>query len=372
MKETKVIFFCSTKDFSKFTRRSTTEALGKLLPNSLCICVSSFWRSGKVKIQSDHIKTIPYYYFIPYKLLRISNFLVILNHLLNKLMNSKITFENYSTVIMSTPRDKIFLSYFKNSKKIFILSDPYHLMGYTYNDTKKILYDANIVLCTSKELSKSYSIKYFDLSNKKFYYWPNCVDISVWDINKFKNFKHSKDNDYNENALIIGFAGNLMEVTDIDLLRNLVYELKNFHFIIAGECKYRVGSSEMNVFSEIVNLSNVTYRGYIHYNELPKEIIKWDICIMIDKLSELALYHHHNKIYQYLAMGKPVVYQENIEDYLFLKHVTFPAKNLGEFVRQVHHLQEKLKTNSNMDYLCIKTANENSSSNRASQIIHLI
>ena len=61
--------------------------------------------------------------------------------------------------------------------------------------------------------------------------------------------------------------------------------------------------------------SNVKYLGNIPYEKLPKTVARWDVGLVTDKMDEYASYMHHNKVYQYLALGIPVVSLKIHEDY---------------------------------------------------------
>lgn len=363
----KILILCNVSDFTAYTRRATLESIAKLSPGTICISTVSFWFSQKLNLKSEHLEIIPFYYYFPYPLIRRFKILNLINFKINTL-RTNLDLKSFDTVVLSRPHNHIFGPYIKDKKKVVILSDAYHTMGNTLNETGKVLKMADVIMATSMALKDVYVKKYYSIVDKEIVYWPNCVDLDVWDPQKLIN---SKVYSLSE-KVIIGFAGNFMEATDIHLLNEIVQQVKTVTFVLAGKCNYAQDSLEYQIFQKIIKEPNVDYKGYIHYTELPQEVMTWDICIMIDAISEHASYHHHNKMYQYLALGKPVIYQKNHEDYQSLNEVAVGVIGSADFVQELEKLISKLQNGVDFSADAKRLAALNSSDTRAEQLLNVI
>lgn len=363
----KILILCNVYDFSAYTRRATLESIAKLAPGTSCISTVSFWFKEKLNLKSEYMTITPFYYYFPYPVIRRFKFLNALNFRLNTL-RTNFDLNSFDTVILSRPHNHIFAPFIKNKKKVVILSDAYHTMGNTLEETRKVLELGDVVMATSMALRDVYVQKYFGIKDKNIVYWPNCVDLEVWDHLKLSNGQRKTPS----NPVTVGFAGNFMEATDIDLLADIVDKLKTVTFVLAGKCKYAENSPEYEIFQKIIKSPNVDYKGYIHYTELPEEVAKWDIGIMIDAISEHASYHHHNKMYQYLALGKPVVYQKNHEDYEPLTGAAFGVTGSAEFILKLQEVIDQVASGTDYSQRAKYLASLNSSDKRAEQLLEII
>lgn len=363
----KILILCNVFDFTAYTRRATLESIAKLSPGTKCISTVSYWFPQELRLHSDHLEITPFFYYFPYQLIRRFRILNYINFMINR-MRKNFHLEDFDTVILSRPHNHIFGPYIKDKKKIVILSDAYHTMGNTLEETRKVIEMADVIMATSMALKEVYVQKYYSINNKEIVYWPNCVDLEVWDPEKLNGKISRSIND----EIIVGFAGNFMEATDIHLLYEVVQKMKNVTFILAGKDNFPANAPEKEVFQKIISAPNVNYKGYIHYTQLPQEVMTWDICIMIDAISEHASYHHHNKMYQYLALGKPVVFQKNHNDYESLKEVAVGVTGSAEFVEQLGLMIQKIKNGEDFAEKAKYMASLNSSEKRAEQLLSII
>ena len=92
---------------------------------------------------------------------------------------------------------------------------------------------------------------------------------------------------------------------------------------------------------------------------------------MFDAKSEISEYVHHNKIYQYLAFGKPIVIQRTHHDYDELASVVYICDKTEDFLVSI---TEAIKHINDAKYInnCIKLAKLNSSTERAKQFMNII
>jgi len=272
-------------------------------------------------------------------------------------------FGNYDAVIISSPLQAYLLD-FCTKKVIYILSDPYHLMGYRYEYEKRVLDAADIVLATSRNLRDVYLPRYFGHELTNVFYWPNTADLSLWDHYKYPQ------KDSLSKPPILGFAGNFMKIVDLDLLDLITDRFEECTFRIAG----RISCSDQGFCSRLERIlakPNVAYLGFIPFNDLPMEVAQWSVCLMLDDKTELSSYHHHNKLYQYLALGKPVVAQRNHSDYDALGDVVQLANDPDEFIAGVEEAL-RLVDDHTLYQRRIDVAQQNSSIVRAKEFLGLV
>ena len=147
---------------------------------------------------------------------------------------------------------------------------------------------------------KAFLQKYFRHNKDNVYYWPNTVDIEIWDHDKVKNYKIRNE------KVKIGFIGDFIDITDIDLLDHITDHFRDYEFHLAGRVRIKE-NNRLECLKKIFMKKNVVYLGQYTYNKLPEIVIQWDAGIILDSKSEISSYRHHNKLYQYLALGKPVI-----------------------------------------------------------------
>jgi len=363
----KILAICEGTNFKNFTRRATFEAIARNGCQLDALCHPHIRNYFHTKFRSDHVRifcryrTIPLRYLKKYKLLKLISSIVI------KMFWGKF-FDKYDVVVFSSPDQYYFLPLCKN-KKIFIVSDPFHLLGKnsTFNKEKMLIDHSDLIFTTSQQLKNVYLPKYFNHKKRNVIYWPNTVDVKLWD---YKLFAHSKKRVTCQNA-VLGFLGNLNEVTvDIDLLEYITEKLDEACFEIAGKinCKNTGVSARIK---NILQRKNVHYLGYLPYCEVMKKVASWDIGLMLDPKQEISEYVHHNKIYQYLALGKPAVVQKTHNDYDHLKDVVFISGSKQEYVDNIQKAILKVNDDAFVRN-CLEISHNNSSDKRAEQFIKQI
>ncbi|PQA52731.1 glycosyltransferase family protein [Siphonobacter curvatus] len=320
----KILAVSESLDLNNYTRASTFEAISELY-NLDYLVIANF---SNQKIICDNIKNkvLKIVTYLPRK----SKFFNIEKRLRARYV--KRLLNEYDIIIITSPNQELLIDYIDKSKVVFLLSDPYHIMNDKEDESikskmKNIINKADIILATSKNLIATYLPKYFNHKSKNAYYWPNCVNLRIWNLER-EHFNNGVGN----NNKIIGFAGNFMNITDIELLDYITTNLPNVSFHIAGKISF---SEYTENLTKIFSKSNVKYLNYIDHKELPKEVAQWNVCLMLDKKCEIASYHHHNKIYQYLSLGKPVVLLNYTEDYIDFQEYIYIAQNKVEYLEKL-------------------------------------
>lgn len=357
----KIIAVCSTIEFQN---RATIEAISEEYGCIDVICKRHIRDFFKPKTKSSKIKISYLHSIIPESLVKYKILLKI------ELLITKIKIgwlvKKYNTSLFTNTHVAYLLPLFEKTKKIALFVDPYTLMneGKSTESEIALIKKCDAVLCTSKKLAHKYIPKYLGVKNANTYYWPNTVDLSIWDINKFSHKKKSA-------VPILGYAGNMNEITiDIPLLDRITDHFDNCKFIMAGKLNFKNKIHTLQM-EKIFSKGNVEYVGLIPYSQLQQEVFNWDVCLMLDRIYELSEYVHHNKVYQYLALGKPVVGIKTHNDYEPLSECVFEARSPEEFISCI---QSALTIRNQKPFIekCIELAKMNSSTNRAHQFMEIL
>jgi len=101
---------------------------------------------------------------------------------------------------------------------------------------------------------------------------------------------------------IIGFFGLIEEWIDLELIRNLAAQHKEWTFLMIG----RVAVD----YSAFDDINNVHFIGSVNYEELPNYAQVFDVSLIPVVTNELIRNFNPLKLREYLAMGLPVVTAE--------------------------------------------------------------
>ncbi len=102
-------------------------------------------------------------------------------------------------------------------------------------------------------------------------------------------------------APVVGFVGALYDWIDWSLIGRVAMKLAGFSFVFVGP----FGSVAPPAW--IVKLPNVRFLGHRPYNLIPAYISAFDVCWLPFKEDCVTVKANPVKIYEYLALGKPVV-----------------------------------------------------------------
>lgn len=358
----KILAIAETYNFKNYTRRATFEAIGEVKELKYLV-LNNFIKKRKITSDFESDKIIELKTFFP----RSSIFFRIEEYLFKRFYIKKVL--PYDVVIITSPNQWFLADLIpKNILLIFLVSDPFHLMNNIENVKIKeriqvVLNRADLVLTTSLNIKEIYLRKYFSFYKDNVYYWPNCVDLKIWSYDNFSKLDLTKSDKKN-----IGFAGNFMNITDVELLDFITTELPEQSFRIAGKISYSPHEEKLN---KIFSKKNVEYLNVIPYEELQMEVSSWDVCLLLDAQSEFASFHHHNKIYQYLALGKPVVLLDYLKDYEKFKDKVYIAKNEFEFLSYIMVALKEINKNI-LSIERVKIASQNSSIQRANDFFTIL
>jgi len=107
--------------------------------------------------------------------------------------------------------------------------------------------------------------------------------------------------------------------------------------------------------------------GIKKYQELPKYIKAFDVCIIPFLVNNLTQSVNPNKFYEYLASGKPIV-TSSIPELEKFKNVAHIAKNHEEFLQLIETASKEKRSIEN----ALQVAKENDWSDKAGKMVGLI
>lgn len=304
-----------------------------------------------------------YHFWIVEKVRKIK-ILSFLEHL-SRYLKWKLFFQRYELVFFIDPNQYYLLPYLnKNQKLVYLLRDPSILLDMNnFKKERPIIGRADMILGISKNLCGYYFEKYYGFIPDNVRLWSNTVDMDLWNYDRWKkSIKH-------KSRPLIGLAGNVDYVIDIELLLFVVKKLPEYDFEIAG--KLDLDLNEQILWDQLIALPNMRYRGFIPYNDFPQILINWDIGLVAAKPNhEYARYLNNNKQYQYMALGKPFVSYRLNSDYEIFEDLVFIANDKIDFVEKIK-LAIKKASDDNIIVKGIRIASGQSSEARARQFLEI-
>lgn len=166
----------------------------------------------------------------------------------------------------------------------------------------KAYQDCDILVCVSDTL-KEIIIEQTDILPSKVIVVPNGVDISFFDPSLIQPIRFYK-------GFTIGFIGNLASWQGLEILLDVVRDVReegfNIHLVIVGDGPKR---QELEEKVERFYLEKyVKFTGFVPQEEVPEYIAGFDIGYTGQTLrTETRIYFSPIKLYEYMAMGKPVI-----------------------------------------------------------------
>lgn len=348
----------------EFQNRATIEAIAKKYGNIDVFVKINIKDIFKKKSKSEYVDIKYIYSIFPEKLRRRKLF-ESLESLYSKVIIAP-RLRKYDTALLTNTHVAYLIPILRKKKIISLFVDPYSIMnnGSTAKDEILMATKSDYLLCTSKMLASDYCKKHLGIDVTG-YYWPNTADLSRWDISLFKNMAIQSGD------ITAGYAGNMNEITiDITLIKEVVAHFPHVKFRFAGNINFKSEYEQLQ-FMDIFSYANVMYLGFVPYEKIQQEVASWDLCLMLDNIFELSQYVHHNKVYQYLALGKAVLGTKTHEDYEELHECVLESETIDRFIDNMNYAISiaRLPIEVNKRILLAK---ENSADKRAERFIELI
>ena len=161
-------------------------------------------------------------------------------------------------------------------------------------DEKSILDKADLIISVSPGLLSDYKI-----DKSKFKMIENGVDLNMF---KAQGSELQIPSDLISIVKpIIGFVGSIGKWIDLELYKYLLKNFPDYSFVMIGlnERKQEIALCEQH--------KNFYYLGLKSQHDVPKYINNFDVCLMPFNQTRIAKSLLPQKMFQYLAMGKPVV-----------------------------------------------------------------
>ncbi len=105
---------------------------------------------------------------------------------------------------------------------------------------------------------------------------------------------------------IVGYAGVVHSVIDLDLLSRTAQEHPRWSLTIVGPVE-GLTSGDLAAFERLCSRANVYYLGPKSPEELPDYVKCFDVALMPYRIDQLTAHIDSLKLYEYMACGKPVV-----------------------------------------------------------------
>lgn len=141
----------------------------------------------------------------------------------------------------------------------------------------------------------------------------------------------------------IALIGHITENhTDIELFNYLAERHPEWSIVVIGMLEVSNGFKRSPAFVKWRTSPNIHYLGFRAYETLPAYLKGLDVCLLPYKINEYTKGVFPNKLFQYLAAGKPVV-STNIPEMGPYSGIIAIAKNYSEFEKLI---EEALKDRS--------------------------
>ncbi|WP_312072912.1 methyltransferase [Atlantibacter sp.] len=200
--------------------------------------------------------------------------------------------------------------------------------------------------------------------NKNMQLSTNGVDISHWQISP-KSVPADLVNIIDKNKTVVGYHGALAKWIDYDLL-NKISEVNNFVILLIG---YEHDSSLRE--SGLLDKDNVYFLGSKSYFELPQYAYYYDIGILPFKKYKLTESVSPVKLFEYMALGKPVVTTDLVECLKYNSCLIAEAEDHETFVENLLKAVA-LKNNADYQLTLQKEAVENSWQSKTIDYLELV
>mgnify|MGYP001058432301 CR=1 FL=1 len=183
---------------------------------------------------------------------------------------------------------------------------------------------ADLVLVTAKKLYDE-MVEYYN--KDKVLLIPNAVDTDIFNPkNRFKEYPKIIKKILDLKKPIIGYHGAIAPWLDYQLLNQLAKKRKDLNFLFIGS-DYRGGLKNLKT-----SLPNIFYLGVISYKDIPYYANLYDVAIIPFKKGEIAKKTSPLKLYEYLALEKPVIVTEDLIECYNKPGVLISKNNVNDFL----------------------------------------
>jgi len=199
------------------------------------------------------------------------------------------------------------------------------------DDEKALLESCDLIISVSPKLLDNYKI-----DKRKYRFIENGVDLNLFCI---KDISYQVPKDLHQIPKpIIGFIGSIGNWIDFKLYEDLLLSFPNYSFVMIG---LNLRKKDINT---LYQYDNFFYLGLKKQKKVPDYINYFDICLMPFNQTRIARSLLPQKIFQYLAMGKPVVSTDLFTLRPF-SEILYLANNADQFVIGINHALKEIDNN---------------------------
>ena len=161
---------------------------------------------------------------------------------------------------------------------------------------------ADAVVCVSNALRRIVT-EIAQVPESKCLTIPNGVDTDRFDPQVVDQLRLS-------DHFTVGYVGALIPWQGLNHMLYALSQVRkdglNVHLVVVGD-----GSAKADLTALVQHLhlqSAVTFTGQVPWQDVPRYIAGFDVCFSGQQMMQIgAMYHSPLKLYEYLAMGKPVI-----------------------------------------------------------------
>ena len=198
------------------------------------------------------------------------------------------------------------------------------------NLEKRVLVKADIVLCSAKRLTETKKT-----INTNTFFIPNCADTKFFESSLDPELPIPEELEKIHHPRI-GLIGNINDHVDIELISFIAESNPGWSIILIGKVNGSRKFLHCPAYLKSRKLNNVYYLGWKNYESLPAYQKGLDICMLPYVINEYTKNVYPNKVYQYLAGGKPIV-STYLPELKSIEDVIFIAKTYNEFISHIEN-----------------------------------
>lgn len=157
-----------------------------------------------------------------------------------------------------------------------------------------------------------------------------------------------------------GFVGAIFRWLDFDLLAHVMKALPEVHFVFIGPVE------DWGLLSALTGLGNFHHLGLKPYEQVPAYLNAFNVCLCPFKTDDVGQAVDPVKMYEYFALGKPVV-ASRIYELAKLQPMTYVADHAEEFASGIR--QALAESGSELAARRVEFALENSWARRVDRLI---
>ncbi len=283
-------------------------------------------------------------------------------------LESIIKNENFDALIISWPFNFKHIPENYNGVIIYEILDDHSLVKYRFNEEEwdrshnYLMNRADIVCAVSKKLINQYKEDRPDIKLSS-----NAVALEDWIIEE-TTLKKEVDSFYsnirNKYRAVVGYYGMHGWWLDCHAVEEAAKKLNDIAFVFIGH-RWEEGE-DTKKFGE--NINNIFILGPKDYYELKYHLNNFDVATIPFKLCEMTHCVNPVKLYEYMAMGKPVIASE-MDDILKYDSIVFYNNN----VKLEDAIQKVLSSDNNsVREQHLKIAKENTWLERTKSLLEYI